>query len=179
MYVFDCLWENNTMLNAWEELCSPNMCMLKKQFWDFETKCRLELPLGILNSTFIRPVKTDLWHPYYSFILYGRAALAWSKEKPEKNQQRSLRNEKLKANRASVTEEQRRERLRIRCEQDRGKKQKKKTRGRRKGRQQQKTTRISARQLSKDRSDVWKRVEEKRPCICVPRLCICVPRPCI
>ena len=30
--------------------------------------------------------------------------------------QRSLRNEKLKANRASVTEEQRRERLRIRCE---------------------------------------------------------------
>ena len=48
------------MLNAWEELCSPNMCMLKKQFWDFETKCRLELPLGILNSTFIRPVKTDL-----------------------------------------------------------------------------------------------------------------------
>ena len=32
----------------------------KKQFLDFETKCRLELPLGILNSTFIRPVKTDL-----------------------------------------------------------------------------------------------------------------------
>ena len=88
--------------------------MLIKHFWNFETKCRLEieLPLGILNSTFIRPVKTDLWHPYYSFILYGRAALAWSKKKPGKKQQSSLRNEKLKANRASVTEEQRRERLR-------------------------------------------------------------------
>ena len=31
-------------------------------------KCRLELLLGILNSTFIRPVKTDLWHLYYSFF---------------------------------------------------------------------------------------------------------------
>ena len=97
--------------------------MLKKQFWDFETKCRLELPLRILNSTFIRLVKTDLWHPYYSFILYGRAALAWSKEKPKK-QQRSLRNEKLKANRASVTEEQRKERLRIRREKNRAKRTK-------------------------------------------------------
>ena len=37
----------------------------------------------------------------------------------EKKQQRSLRNEKLKANRASVTEEQRKERLRIRHEKDR------------------------------------------------------------
>ena len=46
--------------NAWAELRSPNMGMFKKQFWDFETKCRLELPLGILKSTFIRPVKTDL-----------------------------------------------------------------------------------------------------------------------
>ena len=38
------------------------------------------------------------------------AALAWTKKK------RSLRNEKLKANRASDTEEQRKERLRIRRE---------------------------------------------------------------
>ena len=36
----------------------------------------------------------------------------------EKTQQHSLRNEKLKANRASVTEEQRRERLRIKREKD-------------------------------------------------------------
>ena len=40
-------------------------------------------------------VKSDQWHPYYSFRLYARAALAWTEEK------RSLRNEKLKANRAS------------------------------------------------------------------------------
>ena len=52
-----------------------------------------------------------------------------------KKKQRSLRNEKLKANRASVTEEQRRERLRIRREKDRAKRTKKTTRGRRKGRQ--------------------------------------------
>ena len=43
----------------------------------------------------------------------------------DKKQQRSLRNEKLKANRASVTEEQRRERLRIRREKDRAKRTKK------------------------------------------------------
>ena len=41
---------------------------------------------------------------------YARAALAWIKKK------RSLRNENLKANRASVTEEQRKEMLRMRCE---------------------------------------------------------------
>ena len=40
-------------------------------------------------------VKSDQWHPYYSFRLYARAALAWTEEK------RSLRNEKLKANKAS------------------------------------------------------------------------------
>ena len=37
-------------------------------------------------------VKSD---PYYSFLLYPRAALTWTEEKC------SLRNEKLKANRAS------------------------------------------------------------------------------
>ena len=45
MYVFDCLWENNTkksyVKNAWAELRSPNTRMLKNQFWEFETKCRL------------------------------------------------------------------------------------------------------------------------------------------
>ena len=43
----------------------------------------------------------------------------------EEKKQRSLRNEKLKANRASVTEEQRRERLRIRHEKGRAKRTKK------------------------------------------------------
>ena len=46
------------------------------------------------------------------FRLYARAALAWTKKK------HSLRNEKLKANRASETEEQRKERLRIRRENE-------------------------------------------------------------
>ena len=40
-------------------------------------------------------VKSDQRHPYYSFRLYARAAIAWTEKK------RSLRNEKLKANRAS------------------------------------------------------------------------------
>ena len=40
-------------------------------------------------------------------IHYGRAALAWMKKN------RSLKNEKLKANRASETAEKRKERLRI------------------------------------------------------------------
>ena len=53
-------------------------------------------------------------------------------------EKRSLRNEKLKANRASLTEEQRKERLRIRREKER------------------KTTRISAWPFSKDCSRVMK-----------------------
>ena len=47
--------------------------------------------------------------------LYGRA-VAWMKKEAEKK--RSLRNEKLKASRTSETEEQRKERLRIRREKD-------------------------------------------------------------
>ena len=42
----------------------------------------------------------------------SRTALTWTKKK------RSLRNEKLKANRASDTEEQRKERLRIKCKNE-------------------------------------------------------------
>ena len=45
--------------------------------------------------------------PVLLIRLRTRAALAWTKKK------RSLRNEKLKANRSSETEEQRKERLRI------------------------------------------------------------------
>ena len=48
--------------------------------------------------------------------LYARA-LAWTKKKLKKK--RSLRNEKLKADRTSETEEQRKESLRIRREKDR------------------------------------------------------------
>ena len=51
-------------------------------------------------------------NPCYSFRLYTRAAVAWTKKK------HSHRNEKLKAKRASETEEQRKERLRIRRENE-------------------------------------------------------------
>ena len=55
------------------------------------------------------------------------------KREAGKKKQRSLRNEKLKANRASVTEEQRKEKLRIRRKKDRAKRTKISARGRRKG----------------------------------------------
>ena len=42
----------------------------------------------------------------------------------ESKKTRSLRNEKLKVNRASETDEQRKERLRIRCEKDRARRTK-------------------------------------------------------
>ena len=42
-----------------------------------------------------------------TLLLFAREALAWKEKK------RSLRNEKLKANRAPETEEQRKERLRV------------------------------------------------------------------
>ena len=54
--------------------------------------------------------------PRVIHFLYARA-LAWTKKKLKKK--RSLRNEKLKANRTSETEVQRKERLRIRREKDR------------------------------------------------------------
>ena len=61
-------------------------------------------------SKSVLAVKTYLWHPRYSFRLYARAALAWTKKKC------SLRNEKLITNRASETEELMKERLTIRRE---------------------------------------------------------------
>ena len=88
-------------------------------------------------------VKTGL--SYYSFRLYTRTALAWTKKKPIK---RSLRNEKLKPNRASETEEQMKERLRIRCEKDRAGRRNKNYKRKRIIRN--KTTKNSAWPLSKD-----------------------------
>ena len=85
---------------------------------------------------------------YYSVLLYDRAALAWTKKKPKKKKS-SIRNEKLKANRASEIEEQRKERLRIRREKDRARRRiKNKRKG--KSRQKQKTMRNRAWPLSKD-----------------------------
>ena len=62
----------------------------------------LKVSLGRLKQT----CDTRVIHYNY----YARAALTWTKKK------RSLRNEKLKANRATVIEEQRKEMLRIRLE---------------------------------------------------------------
>ena len=42
----------------------------KSSFGILKRSAELELPLGILNFTFIGPVKTDLCHPYYSYIYY-------------------------------------------------------------------------------------------------------------
>ena len=64
-------------------------------------------------------------------------------DEKEAEKKRSLRNEKLKANRTSETEEQRKERLRISREKDRELRE-------RKGRQTQTITRNSAWPLSKD-----------------------------
>ena len=62
-YVSDCLWENNTKnlyakMRGRDYVVQTRAC--SKQFWDFESKCRLELLLGNLNSTIIKSVKTDL-----------------------------------------------------------------------------------------------------------------------
>ena len=75
--------------------------------------------------------------------LYARD-LAWTKKKLKKK--RSLRNEKLKADRTSETEEQRKESLRIRREKEEREGELRE----RKGRQTQTITRNSARPLSKD-----------------------------
>ena len=63
-------------------------------------------------------------------------------DEKEAENKRSLRNEKLKANRTSETEKQRKERLWIRREKDRARE--------RKGRQTQMITRKSSWPLSKD-----------------------------
>ena len=71
-------------------------------------------------------------------------------DETESETKRSLRNEKLKANRASDTEEQRKERLRIRREKDRARRKNKKLQeGKKRSSQKQKTTRKSTWPLSK------------------------------
>ena len=64
--------------------------------------------LELINFITRRSVEHCTPHADGAWLYYGRAALAWTKKKPKKC---SLRNEKLKANRASETEEQRKERL--------------------------------------------------------------------
>ena len=65
--------------------------VLKKQFWDFETKYRLELPLEFLilpSSGHLKPTcDTHIIH-----LCYTVEHLAWSKEKPKKNVHLEMRN---------------------------------------------------------------------------------------
>ena len=58
---------------------------------------------------------------------YAIAALALPKKKPKKTNKCSLRNEEIKANRASETEEQRKERPRITHKKDKERRRTKKT----------------------------------------------------
>ena len=67
-------------------------------------------------------------------------------DEKEAEKKRSLRNEKLKANRTSETEEQRKERLKIRHEKDRARRR---TKGKKRS-QTHTITRNSAWTLSKD-----------------------------
>ena len=85
------------MLNAWVELHGPNTRILRVSFGWLKPTC-----------------DTQIIHFDYAL------EQLFSMDKTEaKKKHRSIRNEKLKANRASETEEQRKERLRIRCEKDR------------------------------------------------------------
>ena len=76
--------------------------------------------------------------PVLIILLYARASFSMVEKEAE--QKRSLRNEKLKVNRASETGGQRKERLRIRNEKDRARRTKKNYKRKIKGRQNQKIT---------------------------------------
>ena len=110
---------------SWESEASPTLgCSIEISRDMCQFVC-LRMPKCVGGITWSKnahaqfwAVKNDLRHPCYSFLLnvYARAALALTKKKPKKK--RSLKNEKLKAKKASETEEQRKERLRIRREKD-------------------------------------------------------------
>ena len=93
----------------------------QSQFWEFETKSHLELLILPTSGQLKQPMAPVFIHFYYT----ARAVLAWTKKKPKKTC--SHRHEKLKANRASETEKQRKERLRIGREKDRAREIRKKT----------------------------------------------------
>ena len=85
-------------------ICNRNMRKFVVKYNQMECSCKRTSCLGN-KMYYFGLLAFRLIH----FDLYAKAALAWIKKK------RSLRNEKLKANRASETE-QRKERLRMRRE---------------------------------------------------------------
>ena len=79
-----CLWETHTkngMQNAWSELRVPNTRMLNVNFGSLKQSADYNFCLEFLILLSSDLVKTDLWHPYYSFL---QAALAGMKKKPKK-----------------------------------------------------------------------------------------------
>ena len=123
--------------------------MLKVSFGSLKQSADYNFRLEFLilpSSGWLKPTcDTRIIHFYYMLE-------QWT----GKNKKRSLRNEKLKANRASETEEQRKERLRIRHEKIEHEREQKNYKRKRKGHQKQKTTRNSAWPLSKDRREGMK-----------------------
>ena len=96
----------------WASVASPTLgCSIEISYYvGMTVECQINCEGGITWPTRMLKVilgGSRLWHPCYRFRLRARAALAWTKKIC------SLRNEKLKANIASETEEQRKERLRI------------------------------------------------------------------
>ena len=93
-------------------------------------------------------VKTDLWHPCYSFQLYARTALARTKKKCSLRGMGNLKQTELRDWR---TEERKAE---DRSEKDKSTRITKNYKRKKNGRQKQKTMRNSAWPLSKDWSEV-------------------------
>ena len=96
---------NGNHFSSWASEASPTLgCSIEisRDIYIYMCVCRGPKSVGGITwakhahaQSHYWAVKSDQCHPYYSFRLYARAALAWTEEK------RSLRNEKLKANRAS------------------------------------------------------------------------------
>ena len=87
----------------WAELRSPDTSMLKVSFGSLKQSADYKFRLEFFISPSSGQLKPNVTPVLFIFTL------RWMKKKPKNNNKHSLRNEKLKANRASETEEQRRE----------------------------------------------------------------------
>ena len=106
--------------NYWASVASPTLgCSIEisRDIYMYMCVCRgpkcarrITWPNTRMLKVSLGPLKQTCDTRVIHYNYYARPALAWTKKK------RSLRNEKLKANRTSVIEEQRKEMLRIRRE---------------------------------------------------------------
>ena len=118
MFVYGKNIQKYVCQNALAVLRGPNTRILKVSFGSLRQSADYNFGLEsliLLSSGWLNPTcDTRIIHFYYA-----RAALTWIKEKPKnQQQQRTQRNEKLKANSASETKDQRKEMLRIRRKKD-------------------------------------------------------------